>query len=96
MSHLSLEDYDLNELRRFIALFPSLPLSRTMSGYFHCKGLTLQTDPDSDEDTEEPVIDYDAAFQSVLVSSSEQTRRYLASHFPRSPIRRATMSVSSW
>lgn len=64
------EDYDLEMLRRFINLFPSSPLSRTITGYFQCADIPLKNENEEDSEKEEPNVDYDAAFQLALVNRS--------------------------
>lgn len=68
------EDYDVKLMRRFIELFPSLPLSQVVTGYFQCSAIPLRLQTDEDEDIEEDEVDYDTAFQTVIVSAMKTER----------------------
>lgn len=80
LSHVS-ADYDFQTLRRFIDIFPNLPLAKLLQGYFNYIHLPLDLN-DTDEDEVPEALDENGdSFSSVLVcnsSSSSSTATYHA------------------
>jgi hypothetical protein len=63
-----LEDYNYDALRRFHQLFPASSLSVVIGGFFYCIGSTPLLSTTEDDDKVEEPLDYDSAFQMILVS----------------------------
>jgi superkiller protein 3 len=62
------EDYDFRTLRRFIGVFPTLPLTRLLQGYFNYMHLPIDTDDADDVDEfPEALPDSSDSFSAVLV-----------------------------
>jgi superkiller protein 3 len=60
------EDYDYKLLRRFLALFPQLPLSRFITLYFEFSGIPL--DDEKDKEAKPPIAnDTEDKFYDLLV-----------------------------
>ena len=57
-------------MRQLISLFPASPLTLVIKGFLFCRGVSL-VDNEEGEDIEDESnpLDYDSAFQLVLVSS---------------------------
>ncbi|KAF8322289.1 hypothetical protein DL93DRAFT_2205831 [Clavulina sp. PMI_390] len=74
-----ISDYNLQELRQFIHLFPTHPLSRSIEGYFQCSSIPVKDEVGDEEDeSEEPEVDYDTAFQNVLEGYNEMPNLVLS------------------
>lgn len=73
------DGYDLGILRRFKELFPDVPLSKMIQGYFQYIEMPLVEEPD-DEDSSPIVQDRDEAdddpFDTVLVICSRSHRLF--------------------
>ena len=64
------EDYDFRTLRRFIGIFPNLPLTNLLQGYFNYMQLPARLEDTDVDELSEALPESTDSFSSVLVRNN--------------------------